>query len=84
MKAKLVGKQYLDFATEDGGRITGTKLHVVSTREENDNGMKGYRVADIFTKLDVSAIPINSIIELVYEQTLGSSKSRLVAIELAK
>ena len=84
MKVKLMGKQYVDFVTEDGNEIKGVKLHVVSLNKEDEDNFKGYRVADIFTRLDVSRIPLESTIDLVYEQALGSNKARLVAVELVK
>lgn len=84
MKVKLLGKQYLNFETDKGDRVEGVKLHVCSVSPESTNVMQGCRVATVFTRLDVSAFPLNSVIDLVYEQTLGSKASRLVAIEPVK
>lgn len=85
MKVKVLGKQFLNFTTDDGDKISGTKLHVVSTVNENEAGvMVGRRCATVFTKLDVSQIPLDSVVDLVYEQQLGSNKSRLVAIQPVK
>lgn len=81
MKVKLVGIQRVDFTVEDTGeRIDGNKLHVVSDLVENGTGMVGQRVAAVFTKLDIKHLKVGGNVELVYEQLLGSNKSRLVAV----
>lgn len=81
MKVKLYGCQPVQFTDENTGeRIVGVKLHVVSDTVENDKYMMGQRVATIFTRLDCSALIIGKPIDLVYEQSLGTNKARLVAI----
>ena len=84
MKVKVLGKQFLDFETNDGDEIKGVKLHVVAVAADSSDTMQGNRVATVFTKLDVSAIPVGAVVDLVYEQTLGSKASRLVSIDLVK
>lgn len=81
MKVKLMGIQRIDFVAENTGEaVQGSKLHVVADYEENDNMMTGRRCAAIFTRLDVSKLKIGANIDLVYDQVLGSTKARLVAI----
>lgn len=86
MKVKLFVIQKIDFTVEETGeRVRGYKLHVVSTAPENDSLMRGFRCATVFTKLEnVATLAPDTLIDLVYEQTLGSSRSRLVAVNPIK
>ena len=84
MKVKVLGKQFLDFKSDEGNNINGVKLHVASVASENTADMQGNRVATIFTKLNVSAIPVGAVVDLVYDVTLGSKVSKLVSIDLVK
>lgn len=84
MKVKMMGVQRIDFTTDDGELIQGNKLHVLSERLEQDTQMHGYRCASIFTKLPIPKFTPGDIFDLVYEQQLGSNKSRLVAIQPVK
>lgn len=81
MKVKLVGIQPINFTNDGGEVIKGTKLHVVSLYSESTESMHGRVAATVFTKLDVSSLKLDGIIDLVYEQRLGSKKSLLVAVE---
>ncbi|MEG1953030.1 MAG: hypothetical protein RR115_02200 [Hydrogenoanaerobacterium sp.] len=81
MKCKLMGIQTVDFINQETGeQIKGSKLHLVSELDENASGMYGHRVASVFTKLDIKALKIGGGVELIYEQPLGSTKSRLVSV----
>lgn len=81
MKAKLVGKQIVDFTShETGEAIKGIKLHLVGDAEENTRSFAGRRVATVFTQLPVEALKVGGTIELVYEQQLGSKNARLVDV----
>lgn len=85
MKARIMGIQRIDFVVEETGeRICGSKLHVVSNVCENDTQMQGNRVAALWTKLDISGFKPGDLVELEYEQRLGSNKSFLSAISPAK
>lgn len=88
MKVKLFGVQHVDFAPVVDGveqaRIVGDKLHVVSEMKENSFGMVGQRTASVFVRqgiVDVASLKIGGVIDLIYEQPLGSNKSRLVAVQ---
>ena len=81
MKCKLMGIQNVNFINQENGeQITGNKLHVVAELDENENGMFGHRVASVFTKLDIKGLKIGGGVDLIYEQPLGSTKSRLVSL----
>lgn len=81
MKVKLLGIQKVEFTSEDTGeRIIGCKLHVVDALPENSDIMQGQRVAAIFTRLPCHELKIGGNIDLGYEQSLGSNKSRLVSV----
>lgn len=82
MKVKLLGIQRINFTVEETSEhIEGYKLHVVSVTPENDKAFRGLRCAAVFTKMeDAAKLLPDTFIDLVYEQTLGSNRSRLVAI----
>lgn len=81
MKVKLVGIQPINFTNDGGDVIKGTKLHVVSLDSENTESMHGRVAAAVFTTLDVSRLRLDGIVDLVYEQRLGSKRALLVAVE---
>lgn len=82
MIVQLMGIQSVDFvAKETGELIQGLKLHVCAELDENSKDMRGHRCASIFTKVNLpDGIKLGAKIDLVYEQLLGSTKSRLVKI----
>lgn len=83
MKCTLCGIQDIRFTSQDTGEVVeGVKLHVVSDRKEAGSGMEGQRAAAVFTKLPVGHLKIGSKVDLVYEQILGSNKTRLVAVDM--
>lgn len=47
---------------------------------EDDPSMSGKRCSEVWTRLDVSSVPLGSEVDLVYEQVLGSNRSQLVAV----
>lgn len=88
MKAKLMGIQHVDFIPVKDGieqpRVTGDKLHVVAEMKESGIGMTGQRVASVFVRqgaVDVPSLKLGGIVDLVYDQPLGTNKSRLVAVQ---
>lgn len=77
----LLGKEPVNYVSKKTlKQVIGTSIHLQFEKE----GVEGSAVASEFTRLDVSKIPIGSIISLIYERQPGSNYSTLTKIDIVQ
>lgn len=87
MKVKILGIMDVNMKDENGGVIDGLSLHCSDVEPVKDGHFYGRHVAKVFVPRNLVGdlhIMCDGVVDLLYEQQLGSKKARLAGIRVVK
>lgn len=87
MKVKVLGIMDINMKDEHGKIIDGLSLHCSDLDPVQENNFTGRHVAKVFVPRHLVGdlnIMCDGVVDLLYEQALGSKKARLSGVRVVK
>ncbi len=87
MKVKVLGIMDVSMKDDQGRAIDGLSLHCSDVEPMQDGNFTGRHVAKVFVPRNLVGdlhIMCDGVVDLLYEQQLGSKKARLAGIRVVK